>query len=84
MQPGRFGLHPGVHGYQLCAEFEYFCDACGHSENAEFKSSPVQNDTKRRPARRRYVTPERLDFDEVDHDYFRPTYFKRSLRAKSI
>jgi len=50
-----------VHGYKLFAEFDYFCDICESSENADFHSSP-RNVGLREEQPCRHIKPERTGF----------------------
>ena len=71
----------GVHGYALYAEFDYFCDACGHSENAEFHENPRRIGSSCFKARR--IKPEKVKKDRGPRSSFMNDFFKRSHRPKS-
>lgn len=72
----------GVHGYALYAEFDYYCDTCGHSEHAEFRDNPSRAYSSSLKARR--IKPEKVNIcNGPSPGFLRAFLNKRSYRPKS-
>ncbi len=71
----------GVHGYALYAEFDYHCDTCGNSDNAEFYGNPMTSKAESKKPRR--VHPDKVQPGRKESSGFMSSFFARSYRPRS-